>query len=659
MKYRTDFVTNSSSSSFAAAAVTTIAGILASCNCTDEAEKDNNFMQSSVMPEDGQKLVAGGDPLYLYAQLCTTDDKDETIILAEPTASIQYGVSEGGQWVRVSAMQIVGDWAAVEVSGITPDQDIGAAPEKIVIKASCRYDKKQYKATFRLPYEADAKLEIKPDECNFLSKSEESVDLKIKIKNPGTEPWVLEDQADNWASQICSWELKDISENGDEATLTVSEQDMEEVSGRGTDYYTKGKITLTARNGDKETSDYCVVFMWREGLFLDVATSPDLDRETGEIIIKADATAEGQMESSIFDLKFLRWDGEQHKAVCDANIFADEETFSFSDPDPRDEGAEAIFETVNSAVSFQGVRPSNMPSGKFQIGLDKIVPGKRGERFRFTLDATIDNGLDYFTVTIPFAIVPAFLAEGSAAWQQEYDYCKKIITKFLPAKYRDFKLNELENCKHYMGAADLKQYRHEVWDICQNILMKEKLDYEAEAAWYDSALYYAEWVQWLNDRAFNVVLGTLTGPIGSIVINQCKEMMQDLIAKYVESKATDTWMSIVYDLLYNRFASVFGGTVDAKYFSNPELSKKWVAMFFMYKWAFHWAFDYDGSDRKGCLEGLKSACWDLTAAGLEEKMKPFIGEMAGKSGFNQNLSIDEYVTQTVASLTPYLAKITG
>ena len=78
-------------------------------------------------------------------------------------------------------------------------------------------------------------------------------------------------------------------------------------------------------------------------------------------------------------------------------------------------------------------------------------------------------------------------------------------------------------------------------------------------------------------------------------------------------------------------------------------------MYFMYRWTYHWAFDYEGKDRKGCLEGLRSACADLTAVGLEEAMKPFIKGMAGKGGFKQNLDMDEYVTKTIAAVKPYLS----
>ena len=666
MKYRTDFVTNSSSSSFAAAAVTTLAGILAGFNCTsvDAPEGEENegqqaddpvFMQKTTMPSDDLKLVAGGEPVYLYAQLCMVTEED-TVVLDEPTASISYNISTGSGWAQVSPVELVGGWAAVEVLGITPES-AALAPQKIVIKATCKLNKKTYKATFRLPYEAEASLEVKPNECHFLTKTQASKAFTVTVKNPGIDPWVLESEPDSWAEKISSSELQDISDAGDKATLAVTENDTEEITGRGTQYYSRGKITVTARNGDKEVSDYCNIYVWREGLFFVENGCLDMDRETGDIVIKADTEPDGQMKSALFDLMYLRWDAEKEQAVCDTAAFADDSVFSFDEPDPKDANAEAVFETMDAPIEFLEVRPSNMPSGKFKIAMTKTIPGKRGDRYRFTVTANIDDGVDYFSVDIPFAIEPAYLSETSTNWQKEYDYCKKIITQFLPPSRRDAKLLELENCKHYMGVEDLRRYRKETWDVCYDIIMTKKADYEAEAAWYDNALYVAEWVQWLNDRAFNVVLGTLTGPLGTFVVNQSKELLQDLIAKYVEAKATDTWMGICYDVLYNRFSSSLGGAVDANYFGDPEVSRSWIISFFVYKFAFHWAFDYENNERKGCLAGLQAACWDLAGTGLEEKLKPFIGDMAKKGNFQKSMAIDDYITKTVENVKPYIARL--
>jgi hypothetical protein len=662
MKYRTDFVTNSSSSSFAAAAVTTIAGIIASCNCTsidpekesdeDELRDDDTFLQKTMMPEGVAKLVAGGEPVFLYAQLCTMTEKGIQV-LDEPTQTITYSVSTGGKYVQLGDVQIVGDFAAVDVYGVSAE-DAGAPPETVKIKATCRYKKKRYTASFRLAFEAEAELVVKPAKLNFLSKTGESGECTVQIKNPGADPWALTLEPDHWAEGICTFNLEDISDKGDKAKLVVTEDDREETTGSKTDHYSKGKLIVNGSNGDKEISDYCEVYVWREGLFR--MESNDEDRETGDILIKADKKEDGEMKDSIFDLRYMRWDANSKSLKCDTDIFASDE-FWFGEVEPKDDGAEAILETANVSFTFDGPRPSNLPSGKFIAKIDKVIPGKRGERFRFDVTATVDNGLDYFDVKIPFAIVPAYLSEGSAEWQKEYDYCKKMINEFFPESRKAAKLAELEDCKHYMGAADLKQYRKDTWSVAYDIIMKQKQDYEDEAAWYDKALYITEWVQWLNDRAFSATASALLSPAGAIVAGQVKELLQDMIAKFVTVKATDTWMDIAMDLLYSRSVGLLGGSLDAKYFSNPEVSKKWIAMFWGYKFVFHWAFDYEGNERKGCIEAAKAACLDLGGVGMEEKMKPFFEGMASRGLTGSNMAVDEFVLKTAASMRRYLSML--
>lgn len=186
------------------------------------------------------------------------------------------------------------------------------------------------------------------------------------------------------------------------------------------------------------------------------------------------------------------------------------------------------------------------------------------------------------------------------------------------------------------------------------MILKQSQSYLDEAAWYDNAVYYGEWIQWFNDRVFNVVLGTLTGPIGAIIVGQGKDLMQDCIEKFFTVKETDSWLDIGMELVGKRVQGTLGGSIDAAYFSEPEVSKSWILSFFVYKWIWHWAFDMENGERKGCVEAVKSAFWDLTGAGFEEKIKAYIGDKAAKEGYSQNMSVDEYVTKMYAKLKPYI-----
>lgn len=661
MKYRTDFVTNSSSTSFASAAVASFVALIASCNCTDsgpneeveeevpEEEQNDVFFQKSIMPDAATKLVQGGDPMYLYAQLVKTTEKD-LLVLVGALPSIRFELKSGAGWVQLGQVEIVDEWAAIEVLGIA-SQTSAVAPDEISIKAKGKNGKKTYSTTFTLYYEAEPTLVVKPAKYNFLSQSAEMAEFEVAVINPGPDPWNLSVEGDNWANQICSYELVETPETNGKTKLQVTECDTESISGTTSDHYSKGKITVRGSSGEKEASDSTDIYVWREGLFRESLL--DTDRESGDILVDADKNTDGEMKSSTFDLRYMRWNAEARALKCNTAVFSGDE-FSLDTPEALDEKAEAVLESCQVQIKYEGERPSNLPSGKFSVKMDKVIPGLPGQRYRFSVHASIDNGTEYFEATIPFAIVPAVMSADHADWQLEYENCKKIITTFLPESKRAMKLSELENCKHYMGVGDLRAYRRGCWDIAQDIIMKQRADYEAEAAWYDNALYMAEWVQWLNDRAFNLVLSTLTGPVGAIIAGQGKELIQDCIEKFVTVKSTESWTDIGWELIGKRAQSTLGGSIDAGYFGDPEVSKKWIVSFFVYKWIWHWIFDEENGARKGCLEGIKAACWDLSGSGLEEKLKPFVSAFAQKGGYNQNMAIEEYLTKTMAAIKPYL-----
>jgi len=657
MKYRTDFVTNSSSTSFASAALTSLLALIASCKCAEpqeveieEEEQSKTYFRKSVMPEGTTKLVQGGDSIYLYAQL-VRDEKEGTIVLASAIPSITFEVKTGSGWLQLGKPEVIEDWAAVEVTGIANETG-GEAPAKISVKAKCKIRKVTYSATFNLDYEAEPTLYLKSRKCDFLSGLGESMEIQLEVKNPGNQPWGITADGSSWANQLCTYEILESEDDKEgKAILLVTELDTLSPTGTRSNHYSRGEITIRASNGEKELEDKVSVYIWREGLFYESLL--DGDRTSGEILVDADRAADGTMKTSSFDLRYLRWNTETKALVCDTAVFTSDQ-FNLSDPEAQDQGAETILEKCGFRIKYEGERPSNMPSGKFSAKFDQLFPGFPEQRFRFTVTANVFTDDEAFSVEIPFAILPAVMGEGHSEWKTEVENCRKIINTFFPEEKRAEKLAQFENAKHVYDAAALKKYRTEIWEICQNMILKQSQSYLDEAAWYDNAVYYGEWIQWFNDRVFNVVLGTLTGPIGAIIVGQGKDLMQDCIEKFFTVKETDSWLDIGMELVGKRVQGTLGGSIDAAYFSEPEVSKSWILSFFVYKWIWHWAFDMENGERKGCVEAVKSAFWDLTGAGFEEKIKAYIGDKATKEGYSQNMSVDEYVTKMYAKLKPYI-----
>lgn len=660
MKYRTDFVTNSSSTSFGGALIESILAILALFNCTGEDSEEEEgedkgspiYMEKSIMPSDG-KIEAGKESVYLYARLVQETEK-EVLVLADPTYEISFSITgEGAKWAKIADTNLVEDWKYAEIVPLENPEG-NTPPSKIQVKANVRYNKRNYIAKFSVPFVAPPALSIKPEKCNFLTKSGESFTFKVNIANGGVDPWQVDYEMDNWAEKLCTVSLEPQNDLNTKLDLVITEADTDDDTSKGNAaHYSKGRITVNGMCGEYEITDYCDVYIWREGLFL--IKTLDYDPETGEILIKADSGDDGQMKKTVFDLRYMTWNAEKKELKCDTAIF-ESDSFYFEDPEPTDDRAESIFETIQAPITFDGARPSNLPSGKFIVSMEKAIPGKKGERYHFTVNAVVDDGIDYYNVSIPFAIIPAYMDEGKADWQREYEYAIKTIEKWLPSPEKEKRKADLENGKYYMGAEDIKKFRKECWSIAHDLIIKEKKSYDEVAAWYDNALYCAEWVQWVNDRAFSMVVNSLTGPIGAMAAGQIKALLQDGIDKIITSKASDTWGDIAYDVIYKRANDVLGGAIDNTYFSKPELKVTWVASFVFYKIVWHWAWDFedDGKNRKGLFEACKAGCLDIVGVGAEEKLKPFVESLAKNGGFSQNTDFDEYITKTMEAIMPYI-----
>ena len=63
---------------------------------------------------------------------------------------------------------------------------------------------------------------------------------------------------------------------------------------------------------------------------------------------------------------------------------------------------------------------------------------------------------------------------------------------------------------------------------------------------------------------------------------------------------------------------------------------------------------YSVKTRKGLFEACKAGCLDLVGVGGEEKLKPFVEDLAKRGGFAQSTAFDEYVTKTMEALLPYI-----
>lgn len=659
MKYRTDFVTNSSSTSFASALLTAIMSLLAALGlgCMDSGDGDDEpdtdgpdgWLDMAKMPPEAEKIVCGDrEPVWIYAQFVKPEVDDEggagePMVDLEATGRITFRDNARG-WLELGTPVIIEDWIAVDVYGVEPSDVSAAPPAKVSVTAQVRVDGRTYRRSMHLEYEALPRLTVKPYEIDLLTGTGDSMDAAVEIENAGPDPWQLNLEVDSWADRIARAELTDIADDGTKATLRITEADGEDISRmRLTDYYSQGRVTVRAAGGRREISHYANVTVYREGLFV----TNGLTGSPPAVVLRAQHDPQGQVQVNQFELALMRWDESQTRSVADAGLL--QEALEIGPPEGQDEPTTTVLRWIGLKHEFERVRGSNLPNCVYRIWVEREVPGKPEDAFRLTLPLRVATEGGDFQFDLPVVIMPAQM-DANAKWQEELEYCRRIIINYMPSEGRERKLAELERAKAYMGVDELRAFRWEAWEIARAAIMQEAKDYLDVAAWWDNAIYAAEWTVWLTDKAYNSIAGVALGPVGAYAAGLAKDSVADILVK-IQENWDKSWYDIAMSIVWSRLEDATGKGIDATVFSEPEMSWKFVGSYFTYKFVWHLWFDVDESGaRKGVIEALKSAAWDLAGVGLEQGLKGFVEAKAQRDGLVPITGLDDAINQRIQEI---------
>ena len=632
MKYRTGFVTNSSSTSFGAEALTvgaTLLSLFASlCGDNQDPEQgDEGYLATTVIPEGVSSIKCEGkDPVWVYAQFIVTT-KDGEKLDSAATAAITFTAASDADWVYVGPAQPTGDWQCADVLGINPGISGAVCPKEVKIKASTTYNNKSYSKTFTFSYEAPPSLAIAPTEIKMLSGSGDEFKVKYEVQNPGADPWSISVTSDTWADKICESDKQEDTENVNKGLIVITESDSEDVdNAKLANYYTSGVITVKATSGDKEFSTDIKVTVFREGLFLDSV----LDEERNFVYLHAETDDAGKMKVARFSLVLFKWDTEQHTLVSDAETLYG--NWVLKDFVGEDSDFKKVLGVTSLDVHSKGIGTGDktIKPVHFEASVGKVIPGDKDDEYPIGL--LIGSG--EYEVTVPLVVLPA-RAPADAGWETEYNYCKYTIEKYVPDSVKGEKLRKLETDKYAMGADELRMYRHECWIIARDALMKEYRDYKEAADLWDKRLYYAENVKWMADQCFSVTASLAFGPLGAFISGQVYDTLCDIIQVSIDKWDKD-WYTLGCEILWKRAGGFSGKAIDAKAFSNPTFSIKWISLYATYKVLWHWYWDFDGANRKGFTKAVKATGADLVGQAFKTNMKSFLKDAADKGGIALN-----------------------
>jgi len=645
MKYRTGFVTNSSSTSFAAAgigAAMALVAILVSL-CTpkkdDQKDKDQSSnLLTTLMPEGMSTLKCDNNPIWVDAQFIDTDDLGQSKVNQEATGTITFNITGGGNWAQKSDEQPNGDWKTAAITATPLSDPAAVVPDEITVVASGTYNGKPASKNITLKFEGPPSIVFDPIEVKLLSKTGKTVEVKYKMKGGSSdtkwEPPTADTDAD--AGKICIVLVVPDADDPTTGKITVTEADKS-YNGPSTftDYYSSGQIKVTVACVTPPLNDTIKATVYREGLFISDSTNP---REDKVNVIEAGADASGNLKPPTFvDLCLIRWDDVNNEVKTDP-VFLQKNlvvgSLEFDDDDAEKVFKVGNFKFVKSAKFGDGIRTSNLSTAIYELSVDKVIPGEEGDFFEATLPVSIDVGEDHYDIDIPVAIQPDTMP-GSPLWQKAYENCVYTINKYMPVDMRPARLQHLELDKNAMGVDELNLFRKESWEIARDIMMEEAKSYLEDAEKWDKALEYAEMVKWAAEKTFSIAAKAAFGEIGAFVADQVYAAVTESIEKVAE-KWDEDWETLAKDLVWERLTKLVSEVKkegidkikdEAKeaLFGKPEFCLKWLVQYIVIQLFKHWYSDMDSSGKR---KGLQAAVY---ATGKD------LGGMAFKAAFKSML----------------------
>ena len=663
MKYRTGFVTNSSSTSFAAAgigaALALIATLLTLCNPKkDDQKKDQSSnLLTTVMPEGSTTLKCDNNSVWVDAQFVDIDDAGQQKVNAEATSTITFAVAAGAPWAQKSDEQLAGDWKAAAITATPLSDPAAVAPDEITVIASGTYNGQPASKNITLKFEGPPSITFTPSyKVSLLSKTGKSVEVKYKMKGPADTKWSPPTaDADTDAAKICSVKVDADADDPTAGKITVTEADNG-YSGPATftDYYSKGLINVTVSCIDPPLKDTLEVTVYREGLFIDDTTNP---REDKDIVIdasKADDAKENPYK--IVDLCLLIWDDTDKAVKSDPKTLQSKLVVGSLDFD-GDDKAENVFKYGNfkfeKDTTYEGgIRQSSLSTAMYRVSVDKTIPGKEGDLFEATLPVSIDVGKDHYDLDIPLAIQPKVLP-GNPDWDKAYQDCIFIINKYMEGNEKKERLETLENQKNAFSVEDLKEFRRKTWDTAYDAIMEGKAkDMESAERW-EMALTGAEWVEMLAEKAWSAASDVAFGPVGALVSKEVYKCVTESI-KTIGEKWSEDWGAIAEELVKTNIGIIVGETVKEggknvmeEMWGKPEVCLKWVAQYTVWRTMYHWYSDMDegGKHRKGFTPAMYAAGKDLTGELFEKGFEALLhkGLHGGIITGSKNTALDDWM----------------
>ena len=207
---------------------------------------------------------------------------------------------------------------------------------------------------------------------------------------------------------------------------------------------------------------------------------------------------------------------------------------------------------------------TTIPRARYILNIPEKFPGF-GDYYELhyrikVLDAKYDQSLKFERI-ITLKVQDYGIGEKFPDWQKAYEQCKYTIIEYVPTSdERHQLLDMLEKRKYKFDIEGMVQYRKMVWSIARNLTLNKRDGYLAIANWHDAIIDTLDWVVWMGDLAFQVVVATYTGTVGGLAASAFKDTFLTGVRLAIEGKSVDDFVKDEIELLIQMMYSVAKGS---------------------------------------------------------------------------------------------------
>ncbi len=620
-----------------AAAVTgsSVVGTSGASGASDEnseSDSEKSTYKMIVYKEFGNKIKYDDSPVFVYARMVETNYEGVDIERLDLTEQIE--IFSDDSFMEIGSATISGDYMGASVRAYSSGESDN--PKEGIISFQFSGEGGVFQNNVKFKMIGEPYISLEGPNLYVLATSAKSFEMSYKLQDFLNEAEVTI----NALQDTKPFDLKLSEDKEGNRIIVATDLEDEKPIER---FFESYSCEIIAENEKEYARTVFNVVMCYEGLLPDFLGKP---KE-----IRGYKDEEGEMEETLVAFKLGLWNESSKKLdfVIPENIdveCSDEKgVFDVIGLDYKQD----MENTIEDAISFKFKAEISLPA------LDPI----EGE----LISSCSYNGKDYENNT-DIKLIPDIL-QYEDNFEKEYENCIYIINTYLPERFRDKKLNQLEKAKDKLGIEDLKLFRKNVWQIAQRAIMQEKEQYLIESYWYDEAIAYAELVKTVGDLAFDIVLSSVGGPLAGFAAAQAKGAFLDFVSIYVEKPSIG--MPELQEFLEKRFIQMVGQSDGAFETPGPKDYKKlaaWLSCYVVYRIVYHWWYDKDKHKKPiGFVEAIKRGIYDMSGKSASILLSDYIKntelKTAGVKDFvdaDQKL-FDDSVKKTTEVLSDFIDRI--